>query len=61
MNKSLSFWKFIISVKFTKWTWTTTSGKEQTTHLLSVAIVERDGNKALSLILGPLAVITSII
>ena len=59
MNKTFCLWRLLVSIKFTKWTWTTTTEKEQMTHLLSVTIVERDGHKALSLILGPLAVITS--
>ena len=61
MSKIFSIWRFIISVKLTKWTWTTTTEKEQMTHLLSLAIAERDNNKALSLILGPLAVLISFV
>ena len=61
MRKKLSFWRFVISVNWAKWTWTTTTEKEQITHLLSITIVDRDNNKALSLILGPLAVMISFI
>ena len=63
MTKIISFWRFVVSLGWAKsgtWANTTKSG-EQRVYLVSMHILKRADTKALSIIIGPAAIIIGVI
>jgi len=58
VTKIFSIWRFVISVGWARsGLWETTTKKDRRTYLFSLHLVERNGDKALSLLIGPVSLI----
>jgi hypothetical protein len=59
MTKSFAIWRFVIQFGLAKsgfWTETASNGDGRK-HLIALRIIERDGNSALSTIVGPFSLV----
>ena len=62
MSKIFSFFNLVIGMGWAKsGTWAITSSEEQRIYLLSLHIVKQDEDKALSFIMGPVAITIGIV
>lgn len=58
MTKVISLWRMVVSVGWARsGTWSNICGREERTYIASLHIVKRDGNKALSFVIGPASLI----
>lgn len=56
MRKMVTFGRVVLQVAWAKsLTWATTNATEQRIYLLSLHVIKRENNKALTIIIGPVA------
>ena len=62
MSRTFSFWRIVISIAWAKsLTWAVTTETEVRTLLLAVNVVERNKQRGLELIIGPIKLIIGVV
>jgi len=58
MTIIFSVWRFVFSIGWAKsGTWMTTERNQRRIYILSIHVLEKDNNRALNFILGPISLI----
>lgn len=61
MTKVFSLWRIVVSIGWARsGSWSTICGREERHYIASILIVKIDGNKALSIVIGPASLIVGI-
>lgn len=62
MTKIFTLWRLVLKIGWAKsGLWTSTTSKEKQTHIIALRLLNRNGDKALSLVIGPVLIVGAIV